>query len=1001
MVRVSGALRVVTDRPLLVSQVRVRAARDRAEQGGLTTSFDDAVPVTDGQLDMVVLPGPAVMMLEVTGGFSHAVKLVVPDVETATLEQCVVAAEVAGEADRGTLERLARDVAAVPEAAGRAADSADAAASSRDAAAGSAREAADSAERAATIAGSTRWVGTQLEVNGALSPDLKGEQGDVGPRGPRGERGPQGERGPAGADGTVSFEDLTPEQRATLKGDQGETGPKGNQGPRGEQGPAGDGYNNATYSAEPNTIMKRTSTGAVSVADPTASVHAANKRYVDATVTGLDQPVTTRVSVRDLVAQNREGLTPSHPYSDPADSDVRAMLTAVDGLLQRGEAPAALPGGVEVIEGWDDEAKRAVRVVRSIPGNGLYWGLWVLPYSAPVSAVVESPHPVFDGGSDDIAYEVWRRSPVGTVLAVAGSHRTNPDGTDPRDVCKNKKSMWHRVTTHIAQPGLSELQIHGFGDSSLPGVGAVVSSGSSPLSAGVLRLDNALRNAGIVTARQWDGSATKLIGMFNAQGDAAAVRGNAFCHIELSGTTRDSGRDAFVQAVTASGYLANRNAALITNEYPKPIGSANSRGEATTAARADHTHRLVQNDSADGEVVARIGGGWRSIPAAQVVQTGGGYTKPADGIPIMDQEKSVQDAIQLVKSATYSATGGTLMKRTSTGAVSVADPTAGVHAANKNYVDTTVANATPSWDSLSGKPTTFTPAVHSHELGDVNGLLVRFGPGSSTTPTAGGNWAVAVGSNASAAGQQSAALGNFASAGGAYSTALGRSASAGGSYSVSLGNSAKASADFAQALTAFSKATKNRHTVIGIDATDETIPTDVQGTVVIGKADVPVYLAGRDVLTELDTGLAAARAYTDTKVGFHSHYEFPNQYRSTISTSGDNLLWGQVYPRAMGAVSSVLIPKGLLEITVRLAFDAYYNARYNLQIVGDTGKLLGYQMATGDASWDTIHNVTFIVDNMDGSESRIKTKFTGSATAYVGINKVTELRSTLTVKKLA
>lgn len=885
MVRVVGPIRVVTDRPLLVSQVRVRAARDRAEQGGLTAAFDDAVPVTDGQLDMTVLPGPAVMMLEVTGGFSHAVKLVVPDVAEATLEQCVTAAEVAGETDRRTLERLAGEVArdwlAVSEAAGRARDSAtaagaaetraggyaDAAATSAQSAADSASAAAGSAERAATIAGSTRWVGTQVEVNGVLSPDLKGEKGDKGERGPAGPQGPQGERGPTGPQGEV--------------GPKGATGARGATGATGPQGPPGEGVGTATYSAEPNTIMKRTSTGAVSVADPTASVHAANKRYVDATVTGLGQPMTARVSVRDLVAQNREGLAPSHPYTNPSGNDVQAMQKVVKDLLQRNTYnPADLPQGAEVIEGWDDDAKRAVWVIRSTPGNGLYWGMWVLPHSTPVSAVVESPHPVFDAGSDDIAYEVWKRSPLGTVLAVAGSHRTNPDGTDPRDVCKNKKSMWHQVTTHIAQPGLSELQIHGFGDSSLPGIGAVVSSGSSPLSAGVIRLDNALRNAGIVTARQWDGSATKLIGMFNAQGDAAAVRGNACCHIETSGTTRDSGRDAFIQAVTASGYLANRNAALITNEYPKPIGSANSRGEATTAARADHTHRLVQNDPADGEVVARIGGGWRSIPATDVVQTGGGYTKPADGIPITDQEKSVQDAVQLVKSATYSATGGTLMKRTSTGTVSVAEPTAGVHAANKNYVDNAVANSAPSWDSLTGKPTTFTPAVHSHELGDVTGLLVRFGPDAVEAPEAEGDYSMALGSLAYAAGAQSMALGIYAyaagaqsvalgseatatergsfalgwraSAGGFNSSALGAGTSAGGSHSTALGSGARASADFAQSLTAFSKATKNRHTVIGIDATDENIPTDVQGTVVIGKTGAPIYLAGRDILTELD-----------------------------------------------------------------------------------------------------------------------------------------------------
>lgn len=298
MVRVVGPLRVVTDRPLLVSQVRVRAARDRAEQGGLTAAFDDSVPVQDGQLDMVVLPGPAVMMLEVTGGFSHAVALVVPDVAEATLEQCVTAAEVAGDTDKRTLERLAgevaRDALAASEAARSAGDSATAAATSAQSAGASAQSASGSAsaaaqsaskaktsetnadksaaaagtsasqaassataaagdaERVATIAGSTRWMGTQLEVNGQLSPDLKGEKGDPGDKGDKGDRGE--------------------------KGDQGERGPQG------EPGPPGEGIESATYSAVPNTLMKRTSTGAVSVAEPTAGVHAANKNYVDTAV---------------------------------------------------------------------------------------------------------------------------------------------------------------------------------------------------------------------------------------------------------------------------------------------------------------------------------------------------------------------------------------------------------------------------------------------------------------------------------------------------------------------------------------------------------------------------------------------------------------------------------------------------------------------------------------------------------------------------------------------
>ena len=71
---------------------------------------------------------------------------------------------------------------------------------------------------------------------------LKGEQGPQGPQGPEGPMGPQG---PKGADGVVTFDSLTEEQKASLKGDKGDkgdtgtTGPQGPQGPMGPQGPKG------------------------------------------------------------------------------------------------------------------------------------------------------------------------------------------------------------------------------------------------------------------------------------------------------------------------------------------------------------------------------------------------------------------------------------------------------------------------------------------------------------------------------------------------------------------------------------------------------------------------------------------------------------------------------------------------------------------------------------------------------------------------------------------
>lgn len=61
----------------------------------------------------------------------------------------------------------------------------------------------------------------------------------------RGPQGPTGPQGPKGADGKMTFEQLTEEQREQLKGPKGDTGPKGADGlpgldgPRGEAGPPG------------------------------------------------------------------------------------------------------------------------------------------------------------------------------------------------------------------------------------------------------------------------------------------------------------------------------------------------------------------------------------------------------------------------------------------------------------------------------------------------------------------------------------------------------------------------------------------------------------------------------------------------------------------------------------------------------------------------------------------------------------------------------------------
>lgn len=61
----------------------------------------------------------------------------------------------------------------------------------------------------------------------------------TGPAGPQGAPGRDGVQGPKGADGVMRFEDLTPQQKASLKGekgDKGDPGPKGADGARGSMG---------------------------------------------------------------------------------------------------------------------------------------------------------------------------------------------------------------------------------------------------------------------------------------------------------------------------------------------------------------------------------------------------------------------------------------------------------------------------------------------------------------------------------------------------------------------------------------------------------------------------------------------------------------------------------------------------------------------------------------------------------------------------------------------
>lgn len=99
----------------------------------------------------------------------------------------------------------------------------------------------------ACIVASDLYVSTgEAWVNAGSFQGPAGPKGDTGPAGAKGAKGDTGPQGPAGADGTITFEELTEEQRESLRGPQGEAGPQGIQGeagprgPQGAQGPAGE-----------------------------------------------------------------------------------------------------------------------------------------------------------------------------------------------------------------------------------------------------------------------------------------------------------------------------------------------------------------------------------------------------------------------------------------------------------------------------------------------------------------------------------------------------------------------------------------------------------------------------------------------------------------------------------------------------------------------------------------------------------------------------------------
>lgn len=140
------------------------------------------------------------------------------------------------------------------------------------------------------------------------------------------------------------------------------------------------------------------------------------------------------------------------------DADPSAAQRAVD------------PFGYDVVA-VEDSAGRALAVLRG-PG-----GLFVRA-SEGEALLVEAPHPKADLGTERLATEVFVRSRARALL-VAGAHR-RAGGSGVAEVTRRTDSAFHEVHKRAVDEVDVVVQIHGFADSTAPGLDAVVSRGAAP-----------------------------------------------------------------------------------------------------------------------------------------------------------------------------------------------------------------------------------------------------------------------------------------------------------------------------------------------------------------------------------------------------------------------------------------------------------------------------------------------------------------------------------------
>lgn len=169
MPTINGNLLFVSSRAAQVSEVWVRAPKVRTHAEGLVTTGNDHFPVIDGQVEFTAVPGPAVLALISQGRAVDTVPIVVGDSDSQTLSNVVNAAEIADDATKREIEKLAAQAVELVDSSTENARKAQDGATRAENAAGNAKQSESSAAASASGAKSSASAASSSASKAATS----------------------------------------------------------------------------------------------------------------------------------------------------------------------------------------------------------------------------------------------------------------------------------------------------------------------------------------------------------------------------------------------------------------------------------------------------------------------------------------------------------------------------------------------------------------------------------------------------------------------------------------------------------------------------------------------------------------------------------------------------------------------------------------------------------------------------------------------------------------